>query len=386
MANQDLTNAKKAKKDEFYTRWEEIEKEVNAYLEYDKNVFKGKTILLPADDPFESNFFKYFAVHFNDYGLKKLIATSYDSSPIVNQQLSLFEEDEVEKKLGKAYKIELTHVGDFDHDGVFNIEDVEKFLLSEKIKLNSSGGSNVLSYLHGDSDFVPGDFRSKEVTRLRDNADIIITNPPFSLFREFVKWIDPKNKKFLIIGNINVVTYKEIFPLIRDNYMWMGSSIHSGDRPFYVPDDYPLNASGAGIDEEGRKYIRVKGVRWFTNLDHGRRHEPLSLMSMADNIKFSKHKDVKSHEYLQYDNYDALDVPYTDAIPNDYEGIMGVPITFLDKYNPNQFIIKGLAAGNSRKTKLYGDVKYTPNKLDRGGCGVVNGKRKYARILIKRKK
>lgn len=386
MANQDLTNAKKAKKDEFYTRWEEIEKEVNAYLEYDKNVFKGKTILLPADDPFESNFFKYFAVHFNDYGLKKLIATSYDSSPIVNQQLSLFEEDEVEKKPGKAYKIELTHVGDFDHDGVFNIEDVEKFLLSEKIKLNSSGGSNVLSYLHGDSDFVPGDFRSKEVTRLRDNADIIITNPPFSLFREFVKWIDPKNKKFLIIGNINVVTYKEIFPLIRDNYMWMGSSIHSGDRPFYVPDDYPLNASGAGIDEEGRKYIRVKGVRWFTNLDHGRRHEPLSLMSMADNIKFSKHKDVKSHEYLQYDNYDALDVPYTDAIPNDYEGIMGVPITFLDKYNPDQFIIKGLAAGNSRKTKLYGDVKYTPNKLDRGGCGVVNGKRKYARILIKRKK
>lgn len=386
MANQDLTNAKKAKKDEFYTRWEEIEKEVNAYLEYDKNVFKGKTILLPADDPFESNFFKYFAVHFNDYGLKKLIATSYDSSPIVNQQLSLFEEDEVEKKLGKAYKIELTHVGDFDHDGVFNIEDVEKFLLSEKIKLNSSGGSNVLSYLHGDSDFVPGDFRSKEVTRLSDNADIIITNPPFSLFREFVKWIDPKNKKFLIIGNINVVTYKEIFPLIRDNYMWMGSSIHSGDRPFYVPDDYPLNASGAGIDEEGRKYIRVKGVRWFTNLDHGRRHEPLSLMSMADNIKFSKHKDVKSHEYLQYDNYDALDVPYTDAIPNDYEGIMGVPITFLDKYNPDQFIIKGLAAGNSRKTKLYGDVKYTPNKLDRGGCGVVNGKRKYARILIKRKK
>ena len=386
MANQDLTNAKKAKKDEFYTRWEEIEKEVNAYLEYDKNVFKGKTILLPADDPFESNFFKYFAVHFNDYGLKKLIATSYDSSPIVNQQLSLFEEDEVEKKTGKAYKIELTHVGDFDHDGVFNIEDVEKFLLSEKIKLNSSGGSNVLSYLHGDSDFVPGDFRSKEVTRLRDNADIIITNPPFSLFREFVKWIDPKNKKFLIIGNINVVTYKEIFPLIRDNYMWMGSSIHSGDRPFYVPDDYPLNASGAGIDEEGRKYIRVKGVRWFTNLDHGRRHEPLSLMSMADNIKFSKHKDVKSHEYLQYDNYDALDVPYTDAIPNDYEGIMGVPITFLDKYNPDQFIIKGLAAGNSRKTKLYGDVKYTPNKLDRGGCGVVNGKRKYARILIKRKK
>ena len=386
MANQDLTNAKKAKKDEFYTRWEEIEKEVNAYLEYDKNVFKGKTILLPADDPFESNFFKYFAVHFNDYGLKKLIATSYDSSPIVNQQLSLFEEDEVEKKLGKAYKIELTHVGDFDHDGVFNIEDVEKFLLSEKIKLNSSGGSNVLSYLHGDSDFVPGDFRSKEVTRLRDNADIIITNPPFSLFREFVKWIDPKNKKFLIIGNINVVTYKEIFPLIRDNYMWMGSSIHSGDRPFYVPDDYPLNASGAGIDEEGRKYIRVKGVRWFTNLDHGRRHEPLSLMSMADNIKFSKHKDVKSHEYLQYDNYDALDVPYTDAIPNDYEGIMGVPITFLDKYNPDQFIIKGLAAGNSRKTKLHGDVKYTPNKLDRGGCGVVNGKRKYARILIKRKK
>lgn len=387
MANQNLTEAKRAKKDEFYTRWEEIEKEVNAYLEYDKNVFKDKTILLPADDPFESNFFKYFAVHFNDYGLKKIIATSYDSSPVVNQQLSLFGDDEKERKTGKAYKIELTHVDDFDHDGAFNIKDVEKFLLSEKIKLNSSTGSKVLSYLQGDSEFVPGDFRSKEVTKLRDQADVIITNPPFSLFREFMNWVNPLKRKVLVIGNLNAITYKEIFPLIKTNRLWIGATNFNTGMYFNVSEDFEYKKSYHFSREiDGQKVNRVPGVCWFTNLDHGRRHEPLSLMSMADNIKFSKHKDVKSHEYLQYDNYDALEVPYTDAIPNDYEGIMGVPITFLDKYNPDQFIIKGLAAGNSRKTKLYGDVKYTPNKLDRGGCGVVNGKRKYARILIKRKK
>ena len=396
MANQNLTEAKKAKKDEFYTRWEEIEKEVNAYIEYDKDVFRNKTILLPADDPFESNFFKYFAVHFNDYGLKKLIATSYDSSPVVNQQLSLFGDDEEEKKTGKAYKIELTHVEDFDHDGVFNIKDVENFLLSEKTKLNSSAGSNVLSYLHGDDEFVPGDFRSKEVTKLRDEADVIITNPPFSLFREFIKWINPKEKKFLIIGNMNAVTYKEVFPLIKDNYMWMGSSIHSGDRPFFVPDNYPLNASGSGVDKNGRRFIRVKGVRWFTNLDHGRRHEPLSLMTMGDNIKFSKHKQVRGKKYMHYDNFDAIEVPFTDAIPSDYDGIMGVPISFLDKFNPDQFKIVG-RDGDLDLAKTY--TFFTPpseelaNKYKKMNHTwrqqnvnfVINGKLKinYKRIFIK---
>lgn len=341
MANQNLTNAKKAKKDEFYTRWEEIEKEVNAYIEYNKDVFKGKIILLPADDPFESNFFKYFAVHFNDYGLKKLIATSYDPSPVVNQQLSLFGDDE-EERAGKAYKIELTHVEDFNHDGVFNIQDVERFLESEKINLNSSKGSKVLNYLNGDSEFVPGDFRSKEVTKLRNEADIIITNPPFSLFREFMKWVNPLNKKVLVIGNLNAITYKEIFPLIKNNELWLGATNFNTGMYFNVPDNFEYKKSYHFIREiDGQKVNRVPGVCWFTNLDHGRRHQPLSLMSMADNIKFSKHNDIKEWGYMEYANYDAIEVPHTDAIPNDYNGKMGVPVTFLDKFNPDQFEIIG---------------------------------------------
>ncbi|WP_172993930.1 adenine-specific methyltransferase EcoRI family protein [Lactobacillus helveticus] len=310
--------------------------------------FDKEPILLPADDPFESNFFKFFAVHFNDFGLKRLIATSYDSSPVVNTQLSLFDdENQVTNTSSKAYKIDLTHVEDFDHDGRFNIEDVEKMLNEEKFKLNHGNKSNILSYLKGDKEpdgitrFVPGDFRSEEVTQLKNKADIIVTNPPFSLFREFVKWVNPKEKRLLIIGNVNAITYKEIFPLIKDNFLWLGSSIHSGDRPFYVPDNYPLKASGSGVDKNGRKFIRVKGVRWFTNLDHGRRHQPLSLMSMADNIKFSKHKEIRGKSYYHYINYDAIEVPFTDSIPKDYKGIMGVPVTFLDKFNPDQFEIIG---------------------------------------------
>lgn len=211
-----------------------------------------------------------------------------------------------------------------------------------------------MSYLKGDEEpdginrFVPGDFRSKEVTKLRNEADIIVTNPPFSLFRDFIKWVEPKQRGILVIGNINAVTYKEIFPLIKDNCLWLGSSIHSGDRPFYVPDNYPLKASGSGVDKNGRKFIRVKGVRWFTNLDHGRRHQPLSLMSMADNIKFSKHKEIRGKSYYHYINYDAIEVPFTDSIPKDYKGIMGVPVTFLDKFNPDQFEIIG--CGNYKGT------------------------------------
>lgn len=189
-------------------------------------------------------------------------------------------------------------------------------------------------YLEGD-----GDFRSEEVKKLRDEADIIVTNPPFSLFREFLAWIVEADKQFIIIGNINCVTYKEVFPLLRDNKVWMGCTIHSGDREFGVPDEYPLEAAGCRIDENGKKYIRVKGVRWYTNIDHGRRHNPLSLMSMADNIKYSKHKDIQGKKYQHYDNYDAIEIPYTDAIPCDYENLMGVPVTFLDKYCPEQFDI-----------------------------------------------
>lgn len=203
-------------------------------------------------------------------------------------------------------------------------------------------------YLKGD-----GDFRSDEIKALRDEADIIVTNPPFSLFREFLAWIMEAGKQFLIIGNMNAITYKEVFPLIQKNQMWLGESIHSGDREFRVPDNYPLLAAGSCVDEKGNKYIRVKGVRWFTNLEHGRRHQPLQLMTMADNIKFSKHKDIREHGYLHYDNYDAIEVPYTDAIPSDYVEDMGVPITYLDKHNPEEFEIVKFRKGNDNKDLVY---------------------------------
>ena len=241
-------------------------------------------------------------------------------------------------------------------------------------------------YLNGD-----GDFRSKEVSELRDEADIIITNPPFSLFREFLAWIVSANKRFIIIGNMNAVTYKETFPLIKENRMWMGYSIHSGDREFEVPNEYPLNAAGWRIDENGRKFIRVKGVRWFTNIDHGRRHEPLPLMTMADNLRFSRHKEIKGKAaYDHYDNYDAIEVPFTDAIPSDYDGVMGVPISFLDKYCPEQFEILGITdRGNEwgLKTKEY-TISDTPNFTDLNRWGAVwsNGvlTSTYARLLIRK--
>ncbi|MBO3093166.1 adenine-specific methyltransferase EcoRI family protein [Schleiferilactobacillus harbinensis] len=381
-----LNQAKKAKNDEFYTQWVDIEKEMNAYVEYNPDVFRNKTILLPCDDPFESNFFKFFATHFNDYGLKRLISTSYDPSPIVNTQLelSLFDDDTpvkpgTTKKISRAYRIDLTDVSDFDKDGRINITDVEQFLLFERKRLSRGERSSVIAYLQGDSNpdgihrFSAGDFRSKEVTKLRDQADIIITNPPFSLFREFLVWINPSEKLFSIIGNVNAITYKSVFPLIMSNNIWLGESIHSGDREFMVPKTYPLKASGYRIDKGGNKYIRVKGVRWFTNINHGRRHQPLSLMTMADNIKFSKHKQVRGHEYAHYDNYDAIEVPFTDAIPSDYDGVMGVPITFLDKYNPDQFEIVAFRKGEDGKDLVYSVHTHTHTHTP------------YFRVLVKYK-
>ena len=336
MANDDLRNAKKAKKDEFYTQYEVIEKEINSYLEYDPEVFKDKTILLPCDDPEWSNFTKFFAQNFERFGIKKLISTSYAQDSKVSDlplQLSLFETQspKFDKTKTNSHGKIFTLTKDTNNSGRIDIEDLE------------------WDYLEGD-----GDFRSDEVKALRDEADIIITNPPFSLFREFVSWITVAKKDFIIIGNVGAISYKEIFPLIKNNEMWMGVSIHSGDRKFVVPDDYPLNAAGCGIDENGNKFIRVKGVRWFTNIQHGRRHQPLQLMTMADNIKFSSHKQIRNQEYKKYDNYDAIDVPFTDSIPSDYEDVMGVPITFLDFYNPDQFEILGYTeAGNDLCTKFY---------------------------------
>lgn len=374
MANEDLRTAQAGKNDEFYTQFHDIEVEMNAYLEYNPDVFKGKTILLPCDDPEWSNFTKYFAAKFDELGIKKLISTSYapeSKKMVLGGLFSQFEQDSPQfdedksKTHGKIFVLERDVTG----DGRINIDDLE------------------WGYLEGD-----GDFRSAEVTKLRDEADIIVTNPPFSLFREFLAWIVDADKQFIIIGNMNAITYKETFPLIMNNQMWLGSTIHSGDREFEVPEEYPIKAAGWRIDETGRKFIRVKGVRWFTNIDHGRRHEPLPLMSMADNLRYSKHKELKGKSgYDKYDNYAAIEVPYTDAIPGDYDGVMGVPISWLDKYCPEQFEIVGITErGNEYglRSKVY--TKTDSSKYSDWNCRatlVVNGQVQpvYARILIRKK-
>lgn len=373
MANESLSAAKAAKNDEFYTQYYDIEREINAYLEFDPEVFRGKTVLLPCDDPEWSNFTLYFAQHFQTLGLKKLISTSYapeSKKYKTPYQPSLFEQDapqfDPNKTSVRGKIFVLDH--DIDGDGRIDFHDLE------------------WRYLDGD-----GDFRSAEVTRLRDEADIIVTNPPFSLFREFLAWIVEADKKFLIIGNMNAITYKEVFPLLMHNKIWLGSTIHSGDREFGIPDEYPITASGWRIDENGKKYIRVKGVRWFTNIDHGRRHQPLSLMTMEENIMYSKHKDIRGRGYVHYDNYDAIEVPYTDAIPSDYDGAMGVPITFLDKYCPDQFEILGQTQGDSGKElglRPYPrELKdLNPSLRDGQLYYLENGipQKPYARVLIKR--
>lgn len=365
MANSDLTKAKSAKKDEFYTQYADIQKEMNAYIDYDSDVFRGKTILLPCDDPEWSNFTKFFAQNFERFGIKKLISTSYatESKKIKDWQPTLFEtespffDEDRSKTHGKIFVLD----EDINNDGRFNIEDLK------------------WRYLEGD-----GDFRSEEVRRLRDEADIIVTNPPFSLFREFIAWIMEAGKGFSIIGNVNAITYKEVFPLIKGNKVWLGPSISSGDREFGVPDYYPLEAAGFRIDDEGKHYIRVKGVRWFTNIEHGRRHEPLNLMTMNDNIMYSKHKEIKGAEYQRYDNYEAIEVPYSDAIPSDYEGTMGVPITFLDKYCPEQYEILGISLELATtkpkdlpKSKQGGPAFYLKNGDEY--------QRMYCRIIIRKK-
>ena len=375
MANANLSKAKTAKQDEFYTQYADIEKEVNAYLEYRPDTFRDKVVLLPCDDPEWSNFTRYFALHFEDLGLRRLVSTSYapESKKLkMPLQLSLFETESPQfdpaktQTHGKIFVLDR----DVDGNGRIDIDDLQ------------------WHYLEGD-----GDFRSKEITALRDDADIIVTNPPFSLFREFFGWIMEGEKDFLIIGNMNAVTYKEVFPCFKDNLVWYGCTINSGDREFGVPDAYPLDASGWRIDEEGKKFIRVKGVRWFTNLDHGRRHQPLSLMTMADNLKFSKHKELKGREdYIHYANYDAIEVPYSDAIPSDYEGKMGVPITFLDKYCPEQFVIIGQTQGDSGKelglAPFPRELKELNPSLRDGQLYYMEDGRPekpYARILIRKK-
>lgn len=321
--NTNLQKANKAKKDEFYTQLVDIEAELRHY----KSHFKDKIVFCNCDDPYESNFFKYFASNFNHLGLKKLIATCYDASPVAGDELPLFNEANgaVQKR---AYKIEITEVTDINGDGAIDLADVELLIRNRK---------NTLTILNGN-----GDFRSDECVELLKQADIVVTNPPFSLFREYVAQLVQYDKKFLIIGNVNSITYKEIFPLIKENRMWLGASIHSGDREFGVPENYPLNAAGYRIDQNGKKFIRVKGVRWFTNLDYPQRHEELVL-----------YKKYTPEEYPKYDNYDAINVDKTSDIPYDYVVDMGVPITFLDKYNPEQFEIVQFRKGNDGKDLNY---------------------------------
>ena len=329
-SNSNLHKANKAKKDEFYTQLIDIEKE----LKHHKEQFKGKVVYCNCDDPFESNFFKYFTLNFKALGLKRLIATSYKPSPIANTQITLFGDSiTLESVKGRpkvnANRFIINEVGDLDGDGAFDLHDI-----AEQLKANKN---NEWSPMEGD-----GDFRSDESIELLKQADIVVTNPPFSLFREYLSQLFEHNKKFLIIGNMNAITYKETFPLVKENKMWFGASIHSGDREFQVPDDYPLESAGSRVDEKGNKYIRVKGVRWFTNLDYHERHEDLVL-----------YKKYSPESYPKYDNYDAINIDITAEIPMDWKGVMGVPITFIDKYNPDQFEIVGL--GNSREN-------FTPNK------------------------
>ncbi len=368
--NRNLGAARTAKQDEFYTQYVDIQKEIEAYLEFDPDTFRGKVVYCNCDDPFESNFFKYFAANFNKLGLKRLITTSYDGSPIAGAQLTLGEYDagNGKRQRPKAIAVVIEEVKDFNGDGAIGIDDVRLFL-----ERNPHSRTPLAE---------GGDFRSAECLKLLEQADIVVTNPPFSLFREYVAQLVAFGKTFLIIGNVQAITYKEIFPLIKDDKLWMGVTIHSGDREFRVPDHYPLQAASWRVDENGIKYIRVKGVRWWTNLDHGRRHENLPLMTMAENLKFSKHKEIRgARAYNRYDNYDAIDVPFTDAIPSDYEGAMGVPITFLDKYNPDQFEI---LSSNDYRAKP--STPFKEHGLVKDKDSAINGKPTYVRILIRHRR
>ena len=350
MANTNLGKAKSAKNDEFYTQYTDIQYEINAYIDYNPDVFKDKTILLPCDDPEWSNFTKFFVNNFERYGLKKLISTSYayNSKKVsFDYQPTLFEtiderfEIETSKAKGKIF----TLTKDENNDGKIDEKDLK------------------WDYLEGD-----GDFRSEEIKKLRDEADIIITNPPFSLFREFVAWIFEAKKSFLIIGNKNCVTYKEIFPLLKDNKMWSGRTDWSGGLWFETKNENDVDKV-----INGRNMKNVSSV-WFTNIEHGKRHQPLKLMTMEDNIKFSKHKEIQNIGYQHYDNYEAIEIPFTDAIPADYAGVMGVPISFLDKYCPEQFEILGATQRGCHDdvpdTKKYDDYwECKPNGEKTGSSG-----------------
>lgn len=369
MANSNLTNAKRAKNDEFYTQYADIQKEIEAYLEYNPDVFREKVVYCNCDDPFESNFFRYFVLNFNKLGLKQLITTSYKPSPLANTQLGLFGDDiTLVKSNGRpkltANKFVINEVNDVDDDGEFNLKDV-----AQQLRLNKN---NEWAPLEGE-----GDFRSDECVDLLKQSDIVVTNPPFSLYREYVEQLIKYDKKFVIIGSKNTIIYTDIFPLIKENKMWVGTTSFNKDILFIAPSNADLsNKPKTAIRKvDGITYLRSPSV-WFTNLDHGRRHQPLPLMTMEENLKYSKHKDIRGKKaYDKYDNYDAVEVPFTDAIPSDYDGVMGVPISFLDKYNPDQFELLGSNRGVGQDPSgIYGRGSY------------ISGKETFKRIFIRHKK
>lgn len=396
--NSNLHNAKRAKQDEFYTQWIDIEREMNAYLEYDPDVFRGKTVLLPCDDPGWSNFTKYFAERFEALGLKKLISTSY--APKANMEGAFYEAEDAVIQAAQ-YDPEL----DYERGKIFVLDGTD---------VNADGRVDKhdfrWEYLVGD-----GDFRSEEVTALRDEADMVITNPPFSLFREFVAWLVEGGVEFSIIGNMNAVTYKEVFPLIKDNTLWLGATRDGGGSMWFrIPDNAPVLKTGQRADEDGRRWQTIGSSAWFTNIQHGRRHEPLRLMSMKENQKYNKRIISNPNSYKRYDNYDAIEVPVTAGIPNDYtvektmtqdeydaliaqgfrvevvnssngggqlnvricNPVMGVPISFLGKYCPEQFEIVGCSYN-------YGRPKGWDQTILMSGT--IEGKSVYKRILIRHK-
>ena len=377
MSNRNLTRAKRAKNDEFYTLYPDIEAEMNAYLMADPDVFRDKTVLCPCDDPEWSNFTRYFTANFTRLGLRKLVSTSYAKSA-GSRQLTLFEES------SPAY-------------------DPDRHDTHGKLFTKTRGGGEDVTlqgYLEGD-----GDFRSPEVTRLRDEADIIVTNPPFSLFREFLAWVMDGGKRFSVIGNMNAITYKEVFPLLKENKVWLGA--HSGvTMEFIMPDEYELRGK-AYVDEKGRKHGYVPGVNWFTNLDHVGRHEPLVLDTMAGNLRYNRKlrktlidkygQTPDTLHYPKYDNYDAIEVPYVECIPGDYTGVMGVPISFLDKYNPDQFEIVSFRKGDDGHDLVFTTERERESTtvlsrpcatsipgMIKNAEGAINGRPTYARITIRR--
>ena len=364
MANESLNSARRAKSDEFYTQYRDIQEQIEAYLEYDSKAFRGKVIYCNCDDPYESNFFRYFVLNFKRLGLKQLITTSYKPSPIANTQLELFEGGETAargKDLPKATanRFIINEVGDIDGDGQFNLADIAMQLKANK--------NNEWAALNGD-----GDFRSDECIELLKQSDMVITNPPFSLFREYVRQLVDYDKRFIIIGNLNAITYKEIFPMIKANELWLGKDFEAGNAYFFTPN---VREFASGVFNEETGLVKFRNVCWFTNIDHGRRHEILPLMTMKDNLKFNTQIQKNENSYKKYENYDAIEVPYTIAIPSDFDGVMGVPISFLSKYNPDQFKILGSNRGvDQDPNRIYGKGSY------------LNGKEVFKRLFIKHKR